>query len=835
MKNAKIFFAAALMVGCAAASGAISASATPDDLDSLAIYNLNESIVTAAKAPANAPFAKSEISGSQLREFSRDVQELPYLFAKTPGVMAWGENGLGTGTTYLRIRGAGDSRINVTIDGVPLNSPEDQCVFWANMNSYASFLGSVQIQRGVGSSTNGDGAFGGTVALSTKMPSYAPSADLSLSYGSYNSFKSSLGFNSGLIGKHFIVDGNFSFSRTDGYLHGTGGDGGNWMIGLHWLVNDKLVIRYRNIGNMEHTGQAWNGVVTGDNDLSIFDGTYGDNTGIRTYKDMCRVGLGRYNNLYETLVPTEDTGFAKDANGNYITERYRVKDGTPWEKTTDNFTQDHNILSLAWAIDDYWKLNVSGHYTYGYGYYDEFRYQNKLKKFGLQDLWNAKGKTTTDFVRMKGLSQHTYGAIVNTTYTRGAINFIAGVSAQNFNGNHFGYLTYIADDAVAAALPEIVAVNKPAGLEPRQYYDSDAVKTDVSAYAKFSYTWLDCITAFADLQYRYVRFRTWGINDKFVKADGGSSKAGPWENHHLDVDKQYHFFNPKAGLSFHKNGHDVFASVAMSNREPERNNFTDNGYQEAPVPERLIDTELGYTYTGQKFEAGVTAYYMHYKNQFVQTGLVSDIGEKLTTNIPKSYRMGLEFAAGYTPVKWFTLDGTLALSRNRILDFTEIVEDWDNWEGNDWNGGKNVKGEPFDGSETISYHYDNSTLAFSPSCVAGIDATFRFLKGAKAAWHTSYVSRQYLDNTQNKERSLPGYTFSDITLGYSWNIGKEWMRSVDFGLKLGNIFNSHFAQGGWVYSAVAGSYGHTNGNRHTQIGFVPAAGFTAIGSVAIHF
>lgn len=837
MNKAKFFFAAALMMGWAAAGSAESAASLGNDweneMDSTAVFQLSESMVSAARAPKNAPFAISEISRKELDAFSKDVQELPFLFTKTPGVMAWGENGLGTGTSYLRIRGAGDSRINVTLDGVPMNSPEDQCVFWANMNSYAAFLGGVQIQRGVGSSSNGDGAFGGTVALTTRMPSFVPGADFSISYGSYNSTKANLAFSSGLIGGKMVIDGGVSYSRTDGYVHGTNGDGGNWILGLHFMPSDKLIIRYRNIGNIERTGQAWSGVQTGDNDLSNFDGTYGDKSGIRTYADMYNAGLGRYNILYERMVYDEDGNFAKDANGKYITERYDYKDGK-WNRTTDNFFQNHNILSMALEINEYWGLNASLHYTYGYGYYDELRPDNKLKKFGLQDIWDVKkGKTTTDFIRQKGLIQHTYGIVANAKYDKDRVHLNLGLSAQNFNGNHFGYLTYVRNPEIEAAIPQIAPwyVNG----SKYKYYNSDAVKTDVSVFAKFSYDILDSLSAFADVQYRFVHFKTWGINDKFVKAEQGSSKSGPWVNQVLDINKNYNFVNPKLGLDFHLNGHNAFASFAMASREPERNNFTDNGNYAAPLPEMLMDYELGYNFRGRKVEAGLTLYFMDYKNQFVQTGEVSDIGEALTTNIARSYRMGVELSAAYTPVRWFTVDGNLALSRNRILDFTEVVEDWDNWEGNDWNDGKNVKGEPFDDSGVIKFHYDNSTLAFSPSVIAGATATFRFLKGASAAWHTSVVSRQYLDNSQNIERSLPAYTFSDITLSYKWVPKVNWMRSVDFGVKFGNVLNSHFAQSGWVYSAVAGSYGHTNDNRYTQIGFIPASGFTAVGSIALHF
>ncbi len=267
--------------------------------DSLRLEELTEVVVKGVRGQQGAPYATSQIKKAQLQEFSKTGKELPFLFTQTPGVLAWSENGLGTGTTYMRIRGAGDSRINVTLDGVPLNSPEDQCVFWANMNSYSSLLGNVQIQRGVGSSTNGDGAFGGSISLSSKAASLTPSAELSASYGSYNTYNVGGSFSTGVLWNHVVIEGAYHETNTDGYIHGTGGRSGSYFGGLRYLT-DKFSIQYKNFGNFEKTGQAWNGVTAGDNDLSIMDGTYGAKTGIRTYKDMYEAGLGKYNTLYET-------------------------------------------------------------------------------------------------------------------------------------------------------------------------------------------------------------------------------------------------------------------------------------------------------------------------------------------------------------------------------------------------------------------------------------------------------------------------------------------------------------------------------------------------------
>ena len=317
--------------------------------DSTQVEALQEVVVRGVRAQKNAPYAIANIKKSELNEFSTTGKELPLLFSQTPGVLAWSENGLGTGTTYMRIRGAGDSRINVTLDGVPLNSPEDQCVFWANMNSYGSLLGSVQIQRGVGTSTNGDGAFGGTVALSSATPSQKAGAELSMSYGSYNTFNVGGKFSTGLLWNHLIFDGAYHETNTDGFIHGTSGRSGSYYGGLTW-IGDKYQIRYKNIGNFEKTGQAWNGVTAGTNDLSIMDGTYGERTGIKTYEDMWDKGLGKYNSLYEELIITP---LEQKTVGNpyaYSTQRYQMNDGSYWDKTTDNFWQNHNILSASWNI-----------------------------------------------------------------------------------------------------------------------------------------------------------------------------------------------------------------------------------------------------------------------------------------------------------------------------------------------------------------------------------------------------------------------------------------------------------------------------------------------------
>ena len=790
----RLFLSMATLV-CVASMNAQSKAAL---YDSTKVEQLQEVVVKGVRAQKNAPYAVTNIKKQQLNEFSTTGKELPFLFSQTPGVLAWSENGVGTGTTYMRIRGAGDSRINVTLDGVPLNSPEDQCVFWANMNSYGSLLGSVQIQRGVGTSTNGDGAFGGTIALSSATPQQTPGLEVSGSYGSFNTFNVGGKFSTGLLWKHLIFDGAYHETNTDGFIHGTSGRSGSYYGGLTW-IGDNFQIRYKNIGNFEKTGQAWNGVTAGDNDMSLMDGTYGSKTGIKNYKDMYEVGLGKYNTLYEYLTYDADGNFVKDANGNYVTARYAMVDGTYWDKTTDNFWQNHNILSAAWNISEHWTTTASLHYTYGYGYYREFRPSNKLAKFGMTATdANGKNIKRTDFVREKGLSQNAYGLVWNINYQNDAWDIIGGLSIQNFDGNHFGYVTYAANDIVR---------QKYLANGDYKYYDSDAHKLDGNVFVKAAYHINEQWDVFGDIQYRHVGYKTDGINDKFYDDESG------YYNQKLDIDEKYDFLNPKAGFSWSLNGHRLYGSVAMSHREPERNNFTDNGSYPAPKAESLIDYELGYTFNSDIFRVGVNLYYMDYKDQFVQTGLKSDIGENLTTNIKDSYRTGIELQAGIDPTSWLTIEGNASLSKNKIKDFDEVVEDWDN------------------GETTI--HYDNSTLAFSPSTILNGFVTLHH-KGWQAVWHTNFVSRQYLDNTENVDRSLPCYSVSNISLGYTLK-PKKVMKEAIFGLSFNNVFNRRYASSGWVYSAIYASGGHPNDNRYYQIGFIPMAGFTMAANVTLRF
>lgn len=790
----KKFIGVALAAACACPS---QAAGEQTKLDTTSVNNLNEVVVKAVRAPKSSPFAVENIKKTELERFASSGKELPWLFARTPGVLAWSENGVGTGTVYMRMRGAAGSRINVTVDGVPLNSPEDQCVFWANMNSYAALMGSAQIQRGVGASTNGDGAFGGSVSLATAAPSLKPTVEVTGSYGSFNTYRVGGNFSTGLLADHFIIDGAYHEANTDGYIHGTGGRSGSYYGGLTWL-GDRFKLSYKNIGNFEHTGQAWNGVAAcnydGDTDLKAW--------GINSYKDMWKHGLGKFNSLYEELVIPMDDNWAADPTKPLTTERYKMRDGSYWKQTTDNFEQSHNILNFTWQPADMrWSHSVTAHYTYGYGYYTEFKKDTKLaSKFGINEMYEKNGElkpVKSDAIRKKGLTQNNYGALYNVNYKDALWDVMGGFSMQLFRCNHWGKVTYIADEAL----------EKKYFTDGRyKYYDSDANKNDWSWFFKANRKFGNGWNWFLDMQMRYVNYNTDGLNDHFEQGADGNYK-----NQSIDINENYFFVNPKAGISYDANGHKAYASIAYANREPERNNFTDNIGYGNPSPERLLDLEWGYQYQGENWFAGVNFYYMKYVNQFVMTGEKSDIGESLTRNIKDSYRLGAEVSAGWSPLSWLSLEGNAALSRNRLKNFKECVESWD--------------------GPAVWNTYKSSTIAFSPSAILNgfVDVHFA---GFRATWHTNFVSKQYLDNTESSERSLPCYSQTNVNASYTFNFAKRvlGLKQVVLGADFNNIFDRHYAASGYVYYDW-----YNNNKRNSTVAYIPMAGFNCLGTVTLKF
>jgi len=729
---------------------ALNMAAMSEQTDSIArSEQLDEVLIEANAVSRTVPMAMQTLEGRELRE-SDTGRDLPWLLMMTPSVVTSSDNGLALGLTSFRIRGTDASRINLTYDGVALNSPEDQTVFWANMNAFASSVEAIQVQRGVGTSTNGSGAFGATITMLSQKPSVNPTFSASVRGGSYGTWQYTAKASSGLMADHWVAEGRYSQTLTDGYIQRTAGNLGSYFAALNYYGNN-IVLQLKNFGSFEHTGQAWNGVPS----------------------DSIAAGNYTYNNLGEH---TDDNG------------------RTAWTPTTDNYLQNNTQLSFVYSPTNSLRLHGVLHYTYGQGYYDDYKADAKYYKFRLADYTDEHGNVISrgDLVRQKWLRNHNMGAIFDVRYRTDRLSLIGGASYSLFLGQHWGVVPY--------------ARNYPLHIDGH-FYDSDATKSDAAAFAKAEYSFTRHLMAYADMQFRYVDYRITGMNDKYF--DDHSQQP-------LDIHERFPFFNPKAGMSWRTRNHTLYASYARAHREPTRNNYTDAGTSDKPLPETLGDIEAGYQLhwtgsNGKAVNAGVNVYLMDYDNQLVQTGQLSDIGEALTTNVAHSYRHGIELTAG-ARYGLFSLSGNCTLSENKIINFTEYV---DNWEG-----------------EPVQVSYAKTDLAFSPALTAG--GMLRV--GNDNIWGslcTRYVGRQFLDNTGSTSRSLDPYCVSDLQLGYAFSWQHYYDKSTDFELtfNVNNLFNARYATGGWIYTAVG--YGYTLDSRYREDGLFVQAPLTAFVTLAI--
>ena len=752
-----------VLLSAAAMSAAVNVKGETEELKS---RQLEEVVVNATKAVEGTPMAFTDVSKDELRK-NNFGQDIPYLISQTPNVIVTSDAGTGIGYTGFRVRGTDANRINITVNGVPLNDSESQGVFWVNMPDFASSVENVQVQRGVGTSTNGAAAFGATIAMQTIKPSLKPYAEVNSAAGSFSTFKNTVSAGTGLINDHFVVDARYTKIDSKGFIDRAKADMSSYYASAAYYGNS-FVIRYQSFGSSEVTNQAWNYVPS-----------YMIAAGNRTYNSCGEYYVDRL-----------------DENGNKVyDEDGKVVKDTRYYDQTDNYWQYHHHLSYSQSFSNKLSMNVTLHYTNGKGYYEDYKYNSSLYKFNLKNFTDADGNTVkeTDIVRRKWMVNDFYGAVYNLNYTSDRLNLVLGGGINNYVGNHFGNVIWVK------------SYNNLSNGD--RYYDNDGTKLDYNVFLKGSYHLTSAFSAFADMQYRGIRYQADGTSDRFDYDK---------KQQILDIDKSYEFFNPKVGLNYSKNGHTGFASFSIANREPNRNNFTDAEAYERPTYETLYDYEAGYSYNSKYWNVGVNAYYMDYNNQLILTGKLSDIGESLTSNIKESYRAGIELMAGFRVGKFMDWNGNVSLSRNKIKNFTETVDLYDADE--EWAG-------------TTEVFYVKTDISFSPDIVANSVFNF-YVKGFYASFMSSYVGKQYLDNTSSNDRSINPYFVNNLQVGYSFKT--KVFKEVGLNFRVNNIFNEKYETSGWVYSYVVDGKTTLN-NRTIEDGLATQAGINFMGSLSLKF
>ena len=712
-------------------------------VDTTKIYELDAVEVVTTYATRTTPVAQDNLSKQDIIRSSYGA-DMPSALALTPSLIATNETGVGIGATAIRLRGTDATRINVTINGVAMNNPDSHSMYWYDTPDLISSVGSVQVQRGAGVSTNGSGAFGGAVSMTTDALSPTPRGSASLSYGSYNTNKQAVHFSSGLLADHWVVDARITHIGSDGYIERGSTDLKSYMAQVgYYGANTKIKLL------------SFGGAAT----------TY------LTYNGVSREDMAKYGRRYHT------SGQYTDADGNIAY----------YDDQTDNYRQCNNQLVVNHSFNQHLMLNATLFYTYGYGYYNQYRDNEKLAKYT-----NLGRDGRADMIRHKLMYNHMGGANVATNYRTQKLDFVAGGSWSRYTSPHWGTISWV--DGV-----EDVSGH---------WYDNDVIKDDANLFVRANWIAMeggndDELHLFGDLQYRYVDYRTWGTNDNVIEGVDGGYSMQP-----IDVDKQYNFFNPRFGFSYLVQDHNLFASVAVAHREPTRSDFTDR-YMFAeddsyPEPERLTDFEVGYTYSTSRLSLGVNLYYMLYHNQLVATGMVNDGDDALNVNVDKSYRRGVELMASFKAAKWLTLSANSTLSQNRIENYVDQMKK----------------------SPTYGVNLGTKTISYSPSVVGSFIADVHH-KGWSMMWHTQYVGKQYFTNNEVEALSLDAYCVTNLDLSYTMRL--RGGGSVRVGMAVNNLFSTLYESNGYGYSYM------WEGERYDEAFYFPQAPINVLANVTVNF
>ncbi len=699
----------------------------------------DEIIVTASRVGEKTPLTYSEINSEELKR-SNQGADLPFLLQNTPSVVVTSDAGSGVGYTSMRVRGSDLTRINVTLNGVPVNDAESNLVYFVDLPDLASSVDNIQIQRGVGNSSNGAAAFGASINIKTDEQTTEPFARLSSTIGSFNTLKNTINFSSGRNANGFNFNGRISKINSDGYIDRAYSDLFSYQLSASWSDENDF-LKFMIMNGKEQTYQAWNG----------------------TPKDSLATN------------PTYNpSGIMYDKNGNFIGY---------YENEIDKYNQTYYQLHYAHSFNPKLTLTASAFLTTGEGYYENYKNDKKLSSYGLPAFVISDTVIErANLIQQKWLDNNFYGFNLTLNQKAGKFDINYGASWNHYEGNHFGIINW-AEHAVPLNY---------------RWYENTGDKEYYNIYVSSNYELNSYLNLFAEIQYRHINYAIDGIHDDLNDIT---------QKHIFD------FFNPKGGVFYTINeNNSAYFSVAYSNREPNRDIYTDADefQRERITHEKLIDYELGYSFKNRKTNLNANIFYMDYKDQLVMTGEINNVGATIMTNVDKSYRFGLEGNAAFLFSRYFALDFNFALSQNKILNFTDFVDDYDS----DWN----YLGQ----KET---NIGTTDISFSPDVIAGLNLKVTPINHFDIVFQEKYVGRQYIDNTSTLSRSLDPYFISNVNINYEWK--QSWFKDLNFNLAINNIFNSKYCSNAWVYKALVG------GEEYIEDGYFSQAGINFMLSVIV--
>lgn len=736
--------------------------------DTTVIYQFDTDVtVTATAATSKTPVTYTNLSRAQIQERNLG-QDAPYLLKWTPSVVVASDAGTGTGYTGIWIRGSDPTRTNVTINGVPYNDSESQGVFWVNLPDFSNSADGIQIQRGVGTSTNGAGAFGATIDFNTTRLETDPKLNVQAGLGSFGTQRGAVSYTSGLMDNGLKIDARYSKIHSDGYVDRAFVDQEGYYAGLTYVFGEDAGA----MGDSSPTpplGAGGRGARGGNNGILRFVAFGGDQVTYQAWNGITQAEIDQFGRTYNSA-GTE-------------------KEGEPYDDETDNYRQNHYQLHYDQPLGQDWKLGLKAHYTRGRGYFEQYKANQNLTDYGITSppLGGARGG---DLIRRLWLDNHFYGTVYSLRYRPSpTLDFTFGGSANEYLGDHFG---------------EVIWARNAGDSEIRdRYYENDATKRDFSNFLRTNWSFANRWNAYADLQLRHVNYEFLGVARDLSR---------------VRQDVSLTFFNPKAGLLYDLKGGQVYASFGVAQREPNRNDYVNNPSTERPEAERLYNTEIGLRRTRGRFNYAANFYHMYYRDQLVLTGRLNDVGEYVRANVPESYRLGLELQGGADLGKGFTLGGNLTLSRNRVVGYTEFVDEF-NDDFSIYLGQAEVRRE-------------DTPLAFSPDVTGAVELgyahAFNERHGVEAGLQVKYVGDRYVDNSGAAEALLPAYYYADLRLAYDFRVAPRAPRAR-LTLLVRNLTDQLYFANGWGYRFRAGGE-----DGFTQ-GLYPQAGANVLAGLSVDF
>lgn len=592
-----------------------SATQTVDVVMNPSPFLTDEFVVEATRVSRNAPVTFKNVEKKEIEDLNLG-QDLPVLLGWTPSLVSFTDAGAGVGYTGLRIRGNDQTRINVTLNGIPINDAESQGVFWVNMPDLATSVGGVQIQRGLGTSTNGSGAFGASINMETNVVDDKPSALISNSFGSFNTHKHTAQFNSGRMENGFAVEGRISAIQSDGYIDRASSDLTSYFLSGGYY-GEKTVVKFITFGGEQTTYQSWNGAPE-----------------------------ARMNNDVQGMNDYADREWLSDEGRENLLNSGRTYNAYTYENEVDHYNQDHYQLHFVQELSPNTELTLAGHYTHGEGYFEQYKADDDYADYGFDNpIIGMDTIESTDFIRRRWLDNDFYGGTFALKHVDGKSKFTLGGAAHIYRGDHFG---------------EVIWADIAQGINYEdKYYDNYGNKDDLNAFIKYEFEWKKW-NFMTDAQVRYVKYETKGI-DSDLEA--------------IDIEEDYVFFNPKVGARYNLDKQSsVYGYVGLSSKEPVRNDFVDAIDGETPEAEELLNIEAGYSFQGTNLSFNANGYYMGYSNQLVPTGELNDVGSAIRKNVGESYRAGIELDATYAFTSKISWNVNATFSQNKIKSFTEYYD-----------------------------------------------------------------------------------------------------------------------------------------------------------------